>query len=203
MIVLKIFGIILAVILLIVAIALCLPVGVLISVDDKNGFKFLYRFLGKLYGEEPDPNNVIIKGVKKAVGISHLESVKTIRTTMENRGTAVTVKETADVLLAILNRVVWILKYCKIKKFDIVSVSAGDDAAIDYGIACAVIYPIVGYVKSNFKVNERKMNVNITCDYLNDDSSYSVYLELRVKTFHIIRALFYIVKRNLETQGVI
>lgn len=122
---------------------------------------------------------------------------------MENRGTAVTVKETADVLLAILNRVVWILKYCKIKKFDIVSVSAGEDAAIDYGTACAVIYPIVGYVKSNFKVNERKMNVNITCDYLNDDSSYSVYLELRVKTFHIIRALFYIVKRNLETQGVI
>ena len=203
MIVLKIIGIVLAVILLIIAIALCLPVDVFIAADDKNGLKLLYRFLGKMYGEEPDPNNVIIKGVKKAVGISHLGSVKAIKTTMESRGTAVTVKETADVLLAILNRVVWLLKYCKIIKCYIESINAGDDAAIEYGTACAVIYPLVGYVESNFKVNKRKMKVNIVCDYLSDESSYSVDIVLRVKMFHIIRALFYIVKRNLETQGVV
>ncbi len=203
MIVLKIIGIILAVIILIILVALCLPVDVLILVDDKNGFKLLYRFLGKLYGEEPDPNNVIIKGVKKAVGISHLDSIKTIKNTFESRGTAVTVKETADVLLAILNRVVWILRYCRIKKCDIMSISAGDDAAIDYGTACAVIYPLVGYMKANFSVNERRLNVDIRCDYLNEEASYNVNLELRVKTVHVIRALFYIVKRNLETQGVV
>ena len=59
MIVLKIIGIVLAVILLIIAIALCLPVDVFIAADNKNGLKLLYRFLGKMYGEEPDPNNVI------------------------------------------------------------------------------------------------------------------------------------------------
>ena len=203
MLALKIIAIVIAVICLIIAILLMLPVDILIFADDKNGFKLLYRFLGKLYGEEPDPNNVIIKGVKKAVGISHLDSIKTIKSSLESHGTAVTLKETADVLLAIFNRIIWILKYCRIRKCNIVSISGGDDAAIDYGVACAVIYPIVGFIKSNFSVKRRGFNTDIRCDYLSDESSYDIKLELRVKILHVIRALFYIVKRNLETQGVV
>ena len=63
MLALKIIAIVIAVICLIIAILLMLPVDILIFADDKNGFKLLYRFLGKLYGEDPDPKNVIIKGV--------------------------------------------------------------------------------------------------------------------------------------------
>lgn len=203
--VLMIIGIVLASILLLIVVALFLPIGIIIKVDNENGFSFFIKFLGKKFGGQSSSksDNLFVKGVKKAVGISHLDSAKTIKNAIVNRGTTGTLKETADVLLAILNRVIWALKRCKIKRCEVTSISAGENASIDYGTACAVIYPIIGYVKSNFRVNERKVNANIVCDYLNDESSYDINVELRIRVFRVVSALFYVVKQNLETRGVL
>ena len=45
----------------IVAIIWSLPVYVIIKSGEDGELILLYRFLGKWYGEDPDPNNPIIK----------------------------------------------------------------------------------------------------------------------------------------------
>ena len=94
---------ILALIILLAGVVLLLPADVLFLLDEREGFRIRYRFLGKLYGEEPEeaepkPENPIIKSLKKSLGLSHLESVQSIRSAVETHGAAVTIQETVATL---------------------------------------------------------------------------------------------------------
>jgi hypothetical protein len=185
---------------LLIAVVLMLPVDVLFLADGEKGFQILYRFLGKIYGEHPDPNNPIIKGLKKTLRLSHLDSVKTIRETVEVHGASITVKETLETLVQLIDRVIWILRYCSVPKCRITAVSGGEDAAMEYGITCAAVYPLVAYLKNKVQVRERALKVDLRCAYGLNDSIFELDLAVRVKVFHVLRALLHIIKTNVEKE---
>ncbi len=191
---------ILAAIALIIGILLALPVDVLFLMDEEQGFAIRYRFLGKLYGENPNPNNPIIKGLKKTLRLSHLESVQTIQKTVEANGAAVTVRETVQTLVDLLNRVIWILRYCRIPKCRIHSVCGGEDAPLDYGTSCAVIYPLVTYFESVAHLRPRAEEICIECDYERAEGYLELEIVVRVHILHILRGLWYIIKKNVERE---
>ncbi|MBR2447526.1 MAG: hypothetical protein IKB29_00930, partial [Clostridia bacterium] len=58
---------------LLITVILLLPISVIIKTDQNDELILRYRFLFKTYGEDPDPNNPIIKTLKEASGISRLE----------------------------------------------------------------------------------------------------------------------------------
>lgn len=191
---------ILAAIALILGIILALPVDVLFLLDEENGFRILYRFLGKRYGEERNPNNPIVKGLKRVLGLSHLDSVKTIRSTVENHGAAVTLKETLATLWDLIERILWILQYCSISKCRIISICGGEDAPLDYGTSCAVIYPLVSYFESVARLRPRNKEVRIQCDYDRPEGSLELEIAVRVHILHVLRALLHIIKKNVEKE---
>ena len=199
MIVLKILGILLAVILLLILIILALPVDIIIRNDKEAGIRVLYHFLGKIYGEHPDPNNPIAKALKNIVGVSHLESKERLRSTVKNSGLVTTVSGTVLTLKLLLDRILWLLPRCYLKKLKLVSVSADDDAAdaaLQYGAACAVLYPLITYLQTEMRVRRRAIDARITCDFDAKEPIFELDAEFRLTVLLAVRALWHIAKEQ-------
>lgn len=206
MIVLKIIGIILAVIALLAGVLL-LPLDILLLADHKNGFSFFVRFLGIRFGGEneskeqkPKRKNPLVQAVKKTLGISHLESAKELRSTVEQHGAATTVKETVELFILFIDRLLWLIKRCRIPKCRIISVSGGENAAIEYGIACATLYPLVTYLQTNTRLRKRGLTLEVRCDYDLPKGQYELELVIRLTLLHLVKVFLHIIKKNVEKE---
>lgn len=199
MIILKILGISLAVIALLIAVILALPIDIIIRNNKEQGVKVLYRFLGKIYGEHPDPNNPIAKALKNLVGVSHLESKERLRSTVEDSGLASTIGGTALTLKLLLDRILWLLPRCHLKKLKVVLVSANADAAeaaLQYGAACAVLYPLITYLETKMRVRKKAVDTCITCDFDAQETIFELDMQFGLSVWLAIRALWYIAKEQ-------
>ena len=183
-----------------VAVALVLPVDVLFLLDEEQGFAIRYRFLGKKYGEESNPKSPIVRGLKRTLGLSHLESVKTIRGAVEHHGAAVTLRETMATFADLIEQVFAILKRCRIARCKAIFIAGGEDAPLDYGIACAVIYPLVSYFETMRQLSPRAEEIRIECDYDRPESGMELELAVRIHLGHVLRAFMKIVKKNVEKE---
>ena len=187
-----------------VTVILLLPVYVIIKNEGESELKILYRFLFKTYGEHPDPNNPILKMLKTATGVDKL-SVKTIRGGIKTGGFDVTVEQTVRVLFSLLKELGALLRFCVCKKMYVHVISAGDDpgdAAINHGICCSFVYPVLAYLKSNLKrVSKRGEDVRLECDFSGVDDSFVYHIILRVTVGRLILALWHIVLREAKHQA--
>ncbi|MBQ9106802.1 MAG: DUF2953 domain-containing protein [Clostridia bacterium] len=200
---LLIIGIVLASLALIIGLILAIPVKVILTNDEEKGVKLLYRLLFWTFGENPDPNNIIVRSAKQITGLSQIDNVKALKRTVDNSGISATAGQIADILLMLAGRVFWILQYCTLEKLRLRAVSAGDDAAqtaIDYGATCAVVYPLLGYINSNMKVVQRGWDVEVACDFDGSEQEFELEATVSVRLLHVFRALIYIVKKNVEKE---
>ena len=68
---------------IVIAVILLLPVKVIIKNDEKQGFVLRYKWLFKTFGENPNPNDPIVKALKQAGGVDRFEKAnlkKNLRT---------------------------------------------------------------------------------------------------------------------------
>ncbi len=202
MIVLKILGIILLAVLIIIGIIILLPVDLIFREDEKTGFKILFRFLGKLFGEEPDPNNPIVKEIKKVTGVDKLIDSKTVKENISDKGVTLTASEMLGLLKLFLNRIFKLLPKAALHTLEIDYICGGDaaKAAMEYGAACAVAYPVKGILESNVKKVQHEPDVNIKCDFDADKSSLYFNIVLRFMVFQVLAAFIYIVKENVKME---
>lgn len=199
-------GIVAFLALLITAILL-LPIDIIIKNDDDDNLILLYKILFKTFGENPDPNNILVKTIKETSGISKIEK-DGLKKNVAESGFWSTVSYTARILLSLLQEIVNVLKYCKLKKLNIKAVCAGEDAAetaVDYGKCCAIIYPIAGFLSSNMKVKRKAQKIDIKCDYTNGENIFKYDILIMIRMYHAIAALFRIAlkeaKRTAEQQN--
>lgn len=209
MVVLKIIGIILAVLALLIAVLLLLPVDLLLKSDEEKGFSFGVRVLGMVFTggkkekkkeKKKKPDNPLVKAVKKLLGVSNLENAQAIRGAVEEQGASEALQDTVQSVFLLLDRVLWLIKHCRIPYCRIVSVSGGENAALDYGIACAAIYPLVGYLQEKLRLKQRDLTVDIRCDYGLDAGKFLLDLAIRIRVVHVLRALLHIIKKNVEKE---
>lgn len=203
---------ILALIVLLIAAVLLLPVDVLLFLDRADGFRIRYRLLGKIYGEQakaagkkkPSKKkkkpNPIIEGLKRSLGLEHIGSVDKLKQSLQSKGTSATLKDTVGAVWEILDRVFWILKRCRIIRCKIAALCGGEDAPLDYGTACAVVYPLVSYLESAAALRPKAEEIIIACE----DDLQETFLEFeifaRVRVVHILRALLHIIRKNVEKE---
>lgn len=201
----KIFLIILLILALIIAVILILPVDIIIKSDEKGDLKLRYKFLFKIYGENPDPNNPIIKAVKKTTGIDKLE-VKEIKKKLKESSYVPTALETISILKGLLGELGNILKHFSARLFKIdVKCSADDaaDAAINYGQYCALIYPLTAGLGAFIKIPKRarKIKIGFAPELSDDKVEYEIII--RVKVMRVLAAFFRVAykeaMRNLES----
>lgn len=201
--VLKIVGCVLGGVLLLIAVILALPVSVILLRDEERPFLILYRFLWMTFGEEPDPDNPVTKAAVKVLGLDKLESVERVKREASQSGAAETAGDIALVLKELLGRVVWILPRCRVKTLQIRSISGGEDAAavaMDYGLVCAAVYPLVGWIESGLRVSKRGKQIEIGCDYDAEESVFTMNVRLSVRIWYVLLALIHIVRENVKNQ---
>ena len=201
-----IFLSIVGVIALIILAILMLPVYIIIKSDENGELILRYKILFKTFGENPDPNNPILKALKKASGISRLEK-KNLQSSAKETGLSTTVSQTLRIVIDLLREVVAILKYCTAKRFYIKVVCAEEDAAdtaISYGKCCAAVYPIAGLLSSIMKVHKKGQHIDISCDYLGGKDDFQFDFLISVRLFRVIAAFFRIAfkeaKRTVDEQ---
>jgi hypothetical protein len=168
-----------------ITVILLLPVKVIIKNDEQEPLILRYRFLFKTYGEDPDPNNPVIKALKTASGVDKL-SKETLQESVRSGGLQKSVTETFSILKSLAKELWQLLKVCKVTKLNIAICCAGDDvdtAAIHYGACCVATYSFVNLLRSCFRVRERGCKVDITCDPFGEKATfrYEVVLVVRVK----------------------
>lgn len=199
---LAIIGIVLGAILLIILLILALPVYVMIK-NGKTGdeIRITYRLLWMVFGEEPNPDSLVVKTAVKLLNLERIVSTEAFRKEMEYSGLNETVAETVSILLALLDRVVWILPRCRVTRLKILSVSGGNDAAktaIDYGIACSVIYPVAGWIQDEMKMSAKAADINVLCNFNGQSSIFEIDTRIKVRIWQVLRALIHVIRVNVK-----
>lgn len=202
MILLKILGIILAAVILLAAGALLLPVDLLLRGGSRQELRCGIRILGiKIWlrsGEEPEPSEKerakggLLRKLRKNFGTGAGGEAPE-----KGPGGAEALRETVETVKLWLNRLGWLLRRCRLQRCRIVSVSAGEDAPLEYGVACAVLYPLAAYLQSSsLRVRRRGLKTDIRCDYAQEESFFSLDIALRIRVIYLVRALLYVVVRK-------
>lgn len=215
MIILKIIGIVLLIIILIIALILACPLGIIIKNSEK-GWEFFAKVLfikipletdqkpkkkssvKKSSQKEKKPKKGFIKSILDALGISKLTNVKE---DTQKKGFGETISDTVAVLTNIIKQVVGLFKHLKLKKLHINCICGGEDSAetaMDYGIACAVIYPLSGYIQSVMKVNHRKNEINVQCDFNREEGIFEIDTLITVRLIYILTAIVNLVKEESQ-----
>lgn len=199
---LKILGIVFAVLVLLVAIILSLPVGIIIRNDKENGPKVLFSVLGKELKSKPKQeksDNPIVSALKKIVGVGQSEDKKKSDTHAKD-GVLTKLADSAGTLKLLLERIFWLLPRARVKKLHIVSISAGDDAAdtaLQYGAICAVLYPLISYIRSRMRVSKKAVDTKIACDFDATESTFELDIKITFTVWLMLRALWQIAKEQI------
>lgn len=183
-------GILFCVLALITAILL-LPIYVIIKTDENGELIFRYKILHKTFGENPNPNDPIMKMLKNASGISRLEK-GSIKENAKQTNILSTLKNSFSLIIDLLKELLGLLKYCKATTFKLNIVCADTDAAeaaISYGQCCAFVVPVLGYIDSLIDIKPSGRSINISCDYTSCESSVCFQTVLVVRLHRVLAAL--------------
>ena len=194
MLAIKIILIALCAVILIVALILSLDIKVVFEFDTNGRLTLLAKLLFyKLYDirqkKEPSPFG---RYLKRIFGISALTDTEEIKKDTQESGISDTVSRLIAVLSLLAGQISWLLKRVRIKKLHILAICGGSDAAdaaMDYGLVCAAVYPFVGYLETNAKFKEKAGDIRVGCDFEND-AHFEAEITVKIKLFHVIRAIF-------------
>ncbi|MBQ6823118.1 MAG: hypothetical protein IJP27_00550 [Clostridia bacterium] len=204
MIVLKILGIVFASLIALILAILLLPVDVVLRVEEKRGVRILIRILGipipiqkkKEEAEKKEKKSSSMgKGLKKALGISHLEKEE-----VQSNGLESTLQETVELVMMLVEQLGWIAPRLRIPRCRITLISGGEDAAMEYGLACAALYPLVGYLQERAWVRKRGLRLQLSCDFALPQTTFELDLAVRLRVWHAAVAAVRILKKNLAKE---
>lgn len=185
-----IFLTIVSVIALIITAILLSPVSIIIKTDQSGEVILRYKLLFKTFGEDPDPNNPIVKTLKEVSGLSRLEK-ENLKDTAQKTSYLETLKDSFSLIISLLKRLLNVLRFGTLKVLKLHITCAEDDAAktaIDYGRCCALAYPFLGFLHSNVRVRKKGEDINISCDYESKKSEYCFEAVLTIRFFRVLGA---------------
>lgn len=190
----------------IITVILMLNVFIVIKSDENGELYLVYRFVGKTFGEEPDPNNPIVIALKKTTGVSQINTAS-LKKSVKESGFVGTVSSTYHILISLLKELKEVLKFCTAKKLYVDIICTGEDAAqaaINYGKCSSVTYPFLGMIHSIIKVKRGCEKINISCDYNSQNPSFKYDMLISVRLCHLLAALIRVAykeaRRNLENE---
>lgn len=200
MIVLKIIGVILAAIPALILIFLLLRVKIMFSYTPENEPKLYIKLLFFTFGKKKKdpkkdnktkkPSKILLK-IQKRLGIDVFASGEALKQNVDESGISGTAEKVATVISLLAGQIFWLLKRFRLDKLRILAVCGGGDAAdaaMDYGLVCAAVYPLAGYLTSNIRTAKNADDVQIVCDF-DGDPHFEFDLFVSVRIIHLVRAV--------------
>ncbi len=192
MIVLKIIGIVLAVIVLLIALILALRVKVMIGYSPENKFRFRIKILCFTFGgkkkkkKDKKPSRVSL-WIKKKLGTEPPEESEEDK---QKKSISDKVTKVVTFVTIFVDEFKWLFSKMRLDKLKIFAVCSGgdaSDAAMDYGLVCATVYPLIAYITGNVNTKKNAEEVQIGCDF--DGNGYFEFdIHISIRTIHLLRA---------------
>ena len=191
---------------LLITVICLLPVKVLLKNDEENALILRYKLLGKTFGENPDPNDPIVKTLKKAGGVDRLEK-QNLQTSISNDGLKKTVSDSYTTLIGLIRELLFLLRYGVITRLHVHIRCTGTDAAetaIHYGECCSATYSLVNALNSYIKIRKRGCNLDIGCDFLGKKPEFRYDVVLQIRLGRVLAGFWRVVlaeaKRSAQEQ---
>ena len=219
MIVLKIIGILLAVISAVLVFALLQSLKVVFTFDTvgklelkaKIMFFTLYDVNKKNQKNETETpkkkkdkkQSRLSEYFKRLFGIDTIADAANVKENSETQGISDSVNKIVTVLSMMFGQIIWLFKKVRVHRFHVLAVCGGSDAAdvaMEYGLVCASIYPLVGYIETNFDTKQNATDVQIGCDFENE-AYFETDFIIKLRLIHIIRAVWKNAKIMAEEQA--
>ncbi len=187
-----IFLSIISFIIILITIILLLPFSFILKTDENGDFVLLYKFLFKTFGENPNPNQPIVKALKEVSGVTRLDTQK-LKESSKKGELLSTLRENLSLILKLLKELLKVLKNCTVKVLKIDIVCAEDnaaDTAMSYGLCYAVISPFLNIVHNTMKVRKKGEKININADFEGKNESFKFEAVLVTQVYKLLIALF-------------
>lgn len=180
------------------ALLLLLPLHIYLAFTPEAGFSFYARYAFLTIRPDSEPNEKLMEQVFTLLGLRDVSSTANARSAVSAKGVAATLCELGAVLRTLLGRVFWLLHRGTFRRFSLhIAVGAGDpaDAALDYGMVCAALYPVLGLLQSAIRF--RRPDVTVTCtEEPQTNVEFSAKFSLRA--ILIVRAFFHLLAENVR-----
>ena len=192
-----IIAIVLAVLALLLIVLALLAVDVIILADSESGFQVKFKILGKIIktdtkGKAPKKKEGFLpKALAQLLGLPHLENRETVKKEIEKRGALEVAQRTLSTAQSLIKRALAAIKRLRLIKCDIVFLGGGEDAALEYGTACAAVYPIVAFLQNAVPFKRDAFSLDLRCDYELSESKYSLSAVIRLRILAVLAALIF------------
>lgn len=200
MIILKAFGIALAVIVVLIVIALLLSVKLVFVFDTCDRFELKVKYLFfTLYDINKPKKEKVRKDkkpsrlgeyAKRLFGLDKL-TAEAIKDGAEGDGISSTVNSMLTLIMLLLGNIKWLLSRVRVKKLYLLAICGGEDAAdaaMEYGYVCSAVYPFVGYLESSVKLPEKAVDIQVGCDFEGEARAVTEIIA-KLRVIHALRAL--------------
>ena len=197
-----------------IAVALYLPLRIVLHYDGELGFQYKLSYAGfclldsskeKPEAEEaPKPAPVEEKKEKKQkkggrstaatllnfLGLGDIASIANARKALGDKGLCQMLSDIGKAVKELLLTTGRLIGRARFRRFDL-QILIGDadagDAALLYGRACALLYPILDSLEPVRKCKKRR--IDLRCDFLREESLIYFDGQLQYRPWHFIRFL--------------
>lgn len=193
MLVLKIIGIALCIIVLLVFLILMLDIKAVFVFGTDGSFELkakilFYKFFDIHEKKKPSKFGGYLKRI---FGIEALTDTEGLKQDAQSGGISDTANKVITLLSLLAGQILWLLKKVRIKKFHLLAICGGydaADAAMEYGLVCAAVYPFVGYLESTAKFAKKANDIQVGCDFENQ-AHFETEIVVKIRIIHAVRAV--------------
>ena len=129
------------------------------------------------------------------LGLRDVSSTANARSAVSAKGVAATLRELGAVLRTLLGRVFWLLHRGTFRRFSLHVAGDPADAALDYGMVCAALYPVLGLLQSAIRF--RRPDVAVTCTE-GPQTNVEFSAKFSLRAILIVRAFFHLLAENVR-----
>lgn len=183
---------------IILPLALCLlPIYIRLYKDEEGNAQFAIKVLcfpiplekkGEPQKEKKEKPQEEKKGenpILQQLGLSHYTSTGNLKKSISEKGLLSTLKHFVAILKPVFSAVGQIARKFRVCRAHLEVVTAGENAAMEYGTACAILYPLSAFLQNRRWVKSRGIKTEVRCDFegFEGDISYDLILRIFVGNF--------------------
>ncbi len=133
--------------------------------------------------DTPKKDNAFLK----QLGLSDYTSAENIKKSISEKGLIATISNFCELLKPVFSALGRLTKRLRVRRLRLRLVTAGENAAMDYGKACAILYPLGAFAQSRSFVKNGSVKMDIGCDYSREKAEFGYDLVIRIFVGNILR----------------
>lgn len=128
------------------------------------------------------------------LGLSQYTSAGNLKKSISEKGLPATLKHFASILKLVFSTLGRVARKFRVCRARLEVVTAGENAAMEYGIVSAVLYPLAAFLQNRTRVKDRAVKADVRCDFEGTEGDISYDLLLRIFVGNLIPILLRILK---------